>query len=297
MAAEVNKEQESYLLKAGIAGCACAIAGALLNPLDVVKIRMQNHSPQVPWPERSFISGLRKLYQSEGVSGLTRGLNATILRELLYSTIRIGAYEPILHAVNDMSGGDQQYPSPVIKYSASLLSGALGAILANPTDLIKVTFQAQLPTSPSLPYHTSLGACRHIYQHNGLVGLWKGWLPTMARAAVVTSAQVGSYDSIKNNLLKRYFSMTDGIPLHFVCSLLAGIITTTASNPVDVVKTRYMSDTSGQFRSPLHCVLKTFQEGGVRIFFRVSHHASSRAYSAAHRRVGFLRIVELGRIR
>jgi hypothetical protein len=262
----VGTADESYLLKAVIAGWACAIAGAILNPLDVVKIRMQNHSIQSPWPEKSFLLGLQKLYEVEGISGLMRGLNATILRELLYSTIRIGAYEPILHTLN--YDGNQQYPSPVIKYSASLLSGAIGAILANPTDLIKVTFQAQLP-SQILPFRTSLGACLHIYQRNGLPGLWRGCLPTMARAAVVTSAQVGSYDSIKNNLLKRYFQMKDGIPLHFACSLLAGIITTTASNPVDVVKTRYMSDATGQFKSPLHCVLKTFQEGGLKIFFRV----------------------------
>jgi hypothetical protein len=189
---------------------------------------MQNHSLQSPWPERSFLVGLKKLYQTEGSGGLSRGLSATILRELLYSTIRIGAYEPLLHLLN--SGGDQQYPSPIIKYSSSLLSGAIGAIIANPTDLIKVSFQAQLP-GQLLPYTTSIGACSHIYRLEGIKGLWKGCLPTVARAAVVTSAQLGSYDSIKNNLLKRHFEMSDGIPLHFACSLLAGIITTTASNP------------------------------------------------------------------
>lgn len=189
---------------------------------------MQNHCELYPWPERSFISGLKKLYLNEGIQGLSRGLNATILRELLYSTIRIGAYEPILHLLN--YNGDQQYPSPIIKYSSSLLSGAIGAALANPTDLIKVTFQASLP-GQKLPYTTSIGACIHIYSKEGIQGLWRGCLPTVARASVVTSAQVGSYDSIKNNLLKRYFHMNDGLLLHFTCSLLAGIITTTASNP------------------------------------------------------------------
>lgn len=189
---------------------------------------MQNNSPQYPWPERSFLVGLKKLYQNEGLLGYTRGLNATILRELLYSTIRIGAYEPILHFIN--YGGDQQYPSPLVKYGASLLSGAIGAAIANPTDLIKVTFQARLP-SQSLPYTTSIGACLYIYQQHGLLGLWRGCLPTVMRAAVVTSAQLGSYDSIKNNILKRYFHIQDGLQLHFTCSLLAGIITTTASNP------------------------------------------------------------------
>ena len=56
---------------------------------------------------------------------------------------------------------------------------------------------------------------------------------TSARAAVVTSAQLGSYDTIKNNLLVKHIGMREGVALHFFSAMLAGIITVTAANPGD----------------------------------------------------------------
>jgi solute carrier family 25 (mitochondrial oxoglutarate transporter), member 11 len=187
---------------------------------------MQNSSPQFPWSETSFLRGLVKLVSEEGLQSLASGMNATLLRECLYSTIRMGAYEPILNLLNYQS----EYPSPTIKYVSSLLSGALGAAIATPTDLIKIQFQSARPSQP-LPYQTVLQGFRYILQHQGVTGLWKGSIPTISRAAVVTSSVIGSYDSIKNNLFKNYFHFKDGIELQFCCSLFAGVITTLASNP------------------------------------------------------------------
>ena len=59
----------------------------------------------------------------------------------------------------------------------------------------------------------------------------KGWQVTTLRAAILTSAQLGSYDTIKNNLLIELFQLENGLILHFWASLLAGIITPTAANP------------------------------------------------------------------
>lgn len=188
---------------------------------------MQNHSPSHPWSEQSFLRGIFKLISEEGIQSLGLGLSATLLREGIYSTIRMGAYEPILNCLNSQQ---QEYPSPSLKYLASLISGGVGAAIANPTDLIKIKFQASRPSQP-LPFQSTLQGFRYILQRDGVFGLWKGSLPTIARAAVVTSTVLGSYDSIKNNLLKRYFHVEEGIQLQLFCSLLAGVITTLASNP------------------------------------------------------------------
>lgn len=188
---------------------------------------MQNHSSSFPWPEKHFTKGLIRLVTQEGIQSLFFGLNATLLRECIYSTIRMGAYEPILNILNY---NKKQYPSPYIKYLASLLSGGIGAAIATPTDLLKVNFQAVLP-GQSLPYSTIYQGFIYIYKQNGFFGLWKGSLPTILRAAVVTSSVIGSYDTIKNNILKQHFHFQEGLYLQFICSLLAGVITTLASNP------------------------------------------------------------------
>lgn len=198
---------------------------------------MQNHSSLYPWTEKSFLRGIVKLISEEGLPALTLGLQATLLRECIYSTIRMGAYEPILQTLNYKRN---DYPSPITKYLASLISGGVGAALANPTDLIKIQFQAARPSQP-LPFSTTLQGFQYIIQKHGILGLWKGSLPTVARAAVVTSSVLGSYDSIKNNLLKKYFHFEEGIQLQFVCSLAAGVITILASNPSMYITNPYFS--------------------------------------------------------
>ena len=106
----------------------------------------------------------------------------------------------------------------------------VGASIATPTDLIKVNFQAALQ-GHKLPYTTTIGGFQHIYREEGVRGLYKGTVVTTIRAGLVTSAAIGTYDVIKNNFVKPYLGVEDGIVLFSVCSMLAGVITTTAANP------------------------------------------------------------------
>jgi solute carrier family 25 (mitochondrial carrier), member 14/30 len=244
---------ESYLSKALISGTVCAFIASLLNPFDVVKIRIQNNSPLFPWPEKRMIQGLIRLWKMEGIQGWCRGVNASILRELLYSSIRIGAYEPILHLLypfthtsvgssGSSSPSNSQYASPLLKYFCGLLSGGIGSALANPTDLVKVQFQAHIPnTSPPLPFTTTLNAFHYLLMNHGVSGLYKGWMITSTRSAILTSAQIGSYDTIKNNILRKEFQFQDGYSLHFISAMLTGLITTTAANPGELIPTSLSS--------------------------------------------------------
>jgi hypothetical protein len=218
---------ESFFLKAGIAGVSCAIASFIFNPLDVARIRLQNQTADKHY--RSMTHTIRKIFADEGIIGLMRGLEPSMCRELFYSSLRIGLYEPIRKAMTH-TGDDPAETSPLVKYFASLLSGALGSALANPFDLIKTRMQSILPHQFS-PYEHTWHALHSIYQTQGISGLYKGWEVTSARAAVLTSAQLGTYDSIKHNLLMHYFHIHDGFSLHLSASMIAGLITTTATNP------------------------------------------------------------------
>ena len=128
-------------------------------------------------------------------------------------------------------------------------------------DVVKTRFQARLPNEPA-PYPNTFVAFHRIARLEGLKGLYKGVGPTILRAAILTSSQLGSYDVIKNNVLIHYFHMEDGLALHFYSAMIAGLATTTATNPVDIIKTRYMSDTKGLYRSPVHCFVDTVRKEG-----------------------------------
>ena len=39
---------------------------------------------------------------------------------------------------------------------------------------------------------------------------------------------------------------------------------------VDVVKTRYLSDANGRYKTPISCIIATYKEAGILGFFKVS---------------------------
>ena len=237
------------VLKFSIGGMSCGVASTLTNPLDVVRIRLQNQVAGSGTKD-GMVSGLKRIVAEEGMRGLTRGLYASWAREITYSSARIGLYDP----ARDFVSGGETDPSKVgahVKFVAGFISGSIGSAACNPCDFIKTRQQKVIPiTDPT--YHLSnwnrhVLEVRSVLATDGVVGLYKGWQATSARAAVLTSAQLGSYDTCKNNFAKPLLELEEGIALHLASSLAAAVFTTTASNPFDVVKTRYMCDTTGQY--------------------------------------------------
>lgn len=310
-----TKKPESFFAGAAIGGCVSAFVSASLNGLDVTKVRMQNQSATNK-KYTGFIPGMRLIYKEEGLAGLTKGIYPSMLREITYSSIRIGGYEPIRRFLavtfTDNHDGSAVNTSPLIKYFAALITGGCGSAMCNPFDLAKTAFQAVLPSTPgvenktALKFDTTWAFLRYTYQQNGVKGLYKGWAATSARAAMLTSAQLGSYDTIKNNILKKRFGFQEGFSMHLAVSMTVGIITTTAANPckiveccafyahilllftflqflhwlsVDVIKTRYLADVRKQYKSIPDCIVKLFKAEGVKGFFKVSLLLYSLAYN------------------
>jgi hypothetical protein len=162
--------------KAAIAGVVCACASLFLNPLDVVKVRMQNQVGQEGIKYKGMISGSLLIAREEGLRGLAQGLGPSMWREMFYSTLRLGSYEPLrnLMAGEHTSVADT---SPLIKYFAALVAGFGGAAIANPFDLLKTRFQAALP-GQALPYRSTFAGVVSVYGSGGIGALYKGWIVT-----------------------------------------------------------------------------------------------------------------------
>jgi hypothetical protein len=122
-----------------IGGMACGVASTLTNPLDVIRIRLQSQTQGVR-EYTGMVQGIRVVFRKEGLRGLTRGLYASWCRELSYSSARIGLYDPIRGILAPNATSSQDI-SPLSKFGAALLSGALGSAVCNPCDLIKTRQQ------------------------------------------------------------------------------------------------------------------------------------------------------------
>lgn len=96
---------------------------------------------------------------------------------------------------------------------------------------------------------------------------------TTIRAALLTAAQLSSYDHSKH-LLKDQGILQEGFALHITSSIVSGLCATTAAAPADVIKSRIMAARKAagggavMYTSVWDCVVKTMRNEGPMAFFK-----------------------------
>merc|ERR1712008_229119 len=113
--------------------------------------------------------------------------------------------------------------------------------IGNPFEVLKVRLQS----CPEEANHGEIRALVTMVRREGISVLARGFHWAASRSALLTASQVVPYDACKIGL-KAHIGLADGVILHCIASLAAGIVTTTVTAPVDVIKTRVMTSHSGQ---------------------------------------------------
>lgn len=133
----------------------------------------------------------------------------------------------------------QVEPKLIMRMGMGMVAGACGALVGTPAEvaLIRMTADGRLPIAERRNYTSVVNALSRITTEEGFAALFRGCIPTMGRAMVVNMAQLSSYSQAKGYIVEK-FQMNDGIKLHFFASMISGFITTVASMPVDIAKTR-----------------------------------------------------------
>ncbi|PNH06251.1 Mitochondrial uncoupling protein 2 [Tetrabaena socialis] len=248
-------------VSSAIAACT---AEALTLPLDTAKVRLQLQSGSSKY--KGMLGTVMTIAREEGPSSLWKGLEPGLHRQCLFGGLRIGLYEPVrnLYVGSDFKGD----PPLHLKIAAGLTTGALGIIVASPTDLVKVRMQSEgkLAEGVAKKYPSAVAAYGIIAKEEGVLGLWKGLGPNIARNAIINAAELASYDQIKQSMLG--MGMKDDIKTHIVSGLGAGFVAVCIGSPVDVVKSRIMGDRAGRFTGVLDCFVKTARTEGVFAFYK-----------------------------
>jgi solute carrier family 25 uncoupling protein 8/9 len=207
------------------------------------------------------------LIKREGVVALWGGVTPALVRGFVYGGLRLGLYSPIKASVKSMGG--QEELSFGGKLAAGTLSGGLAAALTSPTELIKTRMQTQANPSSSSSVSrskpTTIQILRSVVEKDGVKGLWKGSGPGMARASVITACQCASYEDLKR-MVMRASGWGDNMVTHLTASTLAGLIATTITNPLDVIKTKVF--VQGGLKTPMEAARELLVAEGVAGFMR-----------------------------
>jgi len=265
-------------LASSISGMSAVIAG---HPFDTIKVLVQNGDRF-----RNSVDAFKHVIHCEGFRGLYRGIAAPLASVAVvnssFFTIN-GQMQKLLH--------DKEKDGPLVPLDKVAVAGAVAGasigFIITPRDLVKSKLQVQerLPPSPSSPshplYHQSVyykgswDCAKKVFRQNGIRGLYRGFLVTLARDIPGDTAYFFVYEYVKRTLMSRL--QQDGTP----CSTPPGWVVCTAGGfagmsfwatifPLDAIKTRIQaqSDISPQYKNSWDCAKHIYQSQGLRGFYR-----------------------------
>jgi solute carrier family 25 protein 39/40 len=129
---------------------------------------------------------------------------------------------------------DRKHPLYEHKHAASsMLAGTLGRVWAvtivSPLELVRTKMQSQ-----KQPLSQVWAALANTVRTEGVLGLWKGYAATLYRDVPFSGIYWPCYEFFKGQLLTEdhQFGAT------FISGAIAGTVASTATLPMDVIKTR-----------------------------------------------------------
>ena len=132
-----------------------------------------------------LVHGTRLIIKEEGISGIYRGLGPVMARQGANSAVRFSCYSTIKTSLQNFRGqGDVPLPS-AYTFLAGAMAGIVTVYSTMPLDVIKTRMQG---LDAKVLYKNSIDCLVKVVKENGVLSLWKGATPRLARLIVSDQA-------------------------------------------------------------------------------------------------------------
>ena len=213
-----------YGVFGGIGGI---LSRTLTAPLEKVKIQAQTSSVPV-----NIVKELSITYREIGIKGLFAGNMANCIRVFPYAGIVTVCYLKGLKMFASDNELDDYY-EPIIRGCVAGCSGLIGQVFTYPIDVVRTRLTVNTSVSNK---STMLGSFREIWKAEGLRGMYKGFIPTIAAVGPFLACQMVSADACKGYCSEKGIEVTTEVMM--IISAFAGISAQTVVYPLDVLRRR-----------------------------------------------------------
>ncbi|KAI9371791.1 mitochondrial carrier domain-containing protein [Aspergillus egyptiacus] len=174
--------QDSHVQSLGInvfAGATSGIIGAAAgSPFFLVKTRLQSFSPFLPvgtqHQYRNSFDGLRRIFASEGVKGLYRGVNAAMVRTGFGSSVQLPTYFFAKRRLIKHLGMED---GPGLHLASSAASGFVVCCVMHPPD----TIMARMYNQTGNLYQGVFDCLAKTVKTEGVLAIYKGFFAHLSR--------------------------------------------------------------------------------------------------------------------
>ncbi|CAO1632809.1 unnamed protein product [Parajaminaea phylloscopi] len=195
----------SRFISGGIGGITSQLA---IYPVETLKTRlMSSQGEKAPLDAKTgqrlagnelLLATARNMWSAGGLRVYYRGLTAGLVGVFPYSAIDMSTFEGIKLAYMSYTGKDE--PETLALLAFGSLSGSVGATTVYPLNLIRTRLQAAgTPAHPQV-YDGFMDAVKQTYRKEGVVGFYRGLVPTLAKVVPAVSISYVCYENSKKRL-------------------------------------------------------------------------------------------------
>ncbi|CAF0979042.1 unnamed protein product [Rotaria magnacalcarata] len=160
-----------------------ALANAIANPTDLLKIRMQANHPSVQG--KGLFTAMASIAKKEGVRGLWSGVLPTVQRAAIVSGIELAVYDCAKQQLICQLNSSDTIGT---HFLASFIAGFAGAFTSTPIDVVRTRLMNQEnsssrvnSTAASMPYKGIMDCFVKTTRNEGFSALYKGFFPSWLR--------------------------------------------------------------------------------------------------------------------
>ncbi|XP_018417591.1 PREDICTED: mitochondrial glutamate carrier 2 [Nanorana parkeri] len=196
--------KELTLLREMLAGCGAGTCQVVVtSPMEMLKIQLQDAgrlatqrvvagdgqaSISQPSQKPSALRIARELLRTQGVSGVYKGLGATLFRDVPFSVI----YFPLFANINKLGQKSPNEKAPFYhSFFAGCAAGSVAAVAVTPLDVLKTRIQTLKKGIGEDTYNGIIDCARKIWRNEGPSAFMKGaWCRALVIAPLFGIAQV-----------------------------------------------------------------------------------------------------------
>lgn len=285
------------LLAGGVAG---SVSRTAVAPLERLKILMQVQGNDKVYT--GVWQGTRHMWRQEGMRGLFKGNGLNCIRIFPNQAIKFMSYEQLSRRISHylMDRGEDGTLTPLWRLGAGSVAGVIGMSATYWMDMVRGRISIQEGTSGKTatktakpttkgtvkaPQYTGMvHATRSIVAEEGILALWRGWLPSVIGVMPYVGLNFSVYESLKEYLIRKneYADERDlSIFTKLSCGAVAGTAGQTVAYPFDTVRRRMqVSGWAGAqtlhaegghavaYKGMVDCFVRTSREEGVGALFK-----------------------------
>ena len=179
---QTSTSQPSFPALVAMASTSGFLGGVAGNPADILNVRMQNDASLPAAERRNYkhaLDGLARMVREEGLGSLFRGVWPNSTRAVLMTASQLASYDIFKKELLERA---KMHDNLYTHFTASFMAGFVATTVCSPVDVIKTRVMSA-KTRESI---WTLVA--QITQKEGLMWVFKGWVPSFVRLGPHTIA-------------------------------------------------------------------------------------------------------------